>query len=115
DLDLVLLDARDPWGGERLLPLGRLREPRRALQRAGVVVVTRLAANDDPDAVARTAAEAGLEVVGLSAYRDHHWFRADEVARERRLAERERAALLLTAKDAVRWPSGPAAVPEGVL
>ena len=42
-LDVVLLDARDPWGGGRLLPAGRLREPRRALQRAEAVVLTRRA------------------------------------------------------------------------
>jgi tetraacyldisaccharide 4'-kinase len=47
DLDVVLLDARDPWGGGRLLPAGRLREPLRALQRAEVVVLTRLDADLD--------------------------------------------------------------------
>jgi tetraacyldisaccharide 4'-kinase len=47
DLDVVLLDAQDLWGGGRLLPAGRLREPRRALERAGVVVVSRLAPGDE--------------------------------------------------------------------
>jgi tetraacyldisaccharide 4'-kinase len=41
DCDLVLIDATDPWGGGRLLPLGRLREPRAALARADVLWVTR--------------------------------------------------------------------------
>jgi tetraacyldisaccharide 4'-kinase len=41
DLDLVLLDATDPWGGGRLLPRGLLREPLSSLRRAGVVVLTR--------------------------------------------------------------------------
>ncbi|NOT33951.1 MAG: tetraacyldisaccharide 4'-kinase [Candidatus Eisenbacteria bacterium] len=41
DLDVVLLDARESLGREHLLPAGRLREPWRALQRAGVVVLTR--------------------------------------------------------------------------
>ena len=41
DLDIVLIDALDPWGGGRLLPAGRLREPRESLERADVVVVTR--------------------------------------------------------------------------
>jgi tetraacyldisaccharide 4'-kinase len=49
DLDVVLLDAGDLWGGARLVPDGRLREPRRALQRAAVVVVTRLRAEQDPE------------------------------------------------------------------
>ena len=41
DLDLVLLDATDPFGLGRLLPRGRLREPRSALARAHAVVLTR--------------------------------------------------------------------------
>jgi tetraacyldisaccharide 4'-kinase len=41
DLDLVLIDATDPWGGGRLLPRGLLREPASSLGRAGVVVLTR--------------------------------------------------------------------------
>jgi tetraacyldisaccharide 4'-kinase len=41
DLDVVTLDATDPWGGGALLPRGRLREPRSALARADCVVITR--------------------------------------------------------------------------
>ena len=41
DLDIVTLDATAPWGGGRLLPRGRLREPPAALARAGCVVITR--------------------------------------------------------------------------
>jgi tetraacyldisaccharide 4'-kinase len=41
DADIVLLDAGDPFGGGKLLPAGRLREPISALARAGVVVITR--------------------------------------------------------------------------
>ena len=153
DLDLVLLDSQDLWGGAHLLPRGRLREPRRALQRADVVIVSRLGPNEDPapilgeakryapaallaaarhrvrglrtlageplegvarawiltatgnpGAVEKSAREAGLDVAGRSIFRDHHWFGAAEVARERRRAEAARATLLLTAKDAVRWP-----------
>jgi tetraacyldisaccharide 4'-kinase len=40
DLDIVLVNARDPFGGRRLLPLGNLREPLSALKRAGMVVIT---------------------------------------------------------------------------
>ncbi len=39
--DIVLLDASDPFGGGKLLPAGRLREPLGALARAGIVVITR--------------------------------------------------------------------------
>jgi len=41
DLNVVTIDATDPWGGGRLLPAGRLREPRGELKRADCVVVTR--------------------------------------------------------------------------
>ncbi len=41
DLDLVLLDATDPWGQGRLLPRGLLREPISGLRRAGVILLTR--------------------------------------------------------------------------
>jgi tetraacyldisaccharide 4'-kinase len=153
DLDLVLVDARDPQAGGALLPAGRMREPWRALQRAQFVVVSRLDAGEDPapiftrlarlapaaklaagrhavsavrtrggerlegparvrvvtgtgnpEAVARTAREAGLEVSGLAAYRDHHWFSLDEARREIARAQAQGARVLLTAKDEVRWP-----------
>jgi tetraacyldisaccharide 4'-kinase len=41
DLDLVLVDATNPWGHGYLFPRGLLREPPRSLQRAGVVLLTR--------------------------------------------------------------------------
>ncbi|MBA4372636.1 MAG: tetraacyldisaccharide 4'-kinase [Thermodesulfovibrio sp.] len=41
DMDIVLLDAEDPFGGNRLLPFGRLREPLAALERADIIVVTK--------------------------------------------------------------------------
>jgi tetraacyldisaccharide 4'-kinase len=40
DLDIVLLNALDPFGGGSMLPLGNLREPVRALSRAHMIVVT---------------------------------------------------------------------------
>ena len=41
DLNVATLDATDPWGGGRLLPAGRLREPPSGLARADCVVITR--------------------------------------------------------------------------
>jgi len=158
DVDLVLLDRTDLFGGGRLLPAGRLREPLRALQRAQAVIVTRLGPREDPApwldlvrpyapaarlaaarhvlagvrdaegrevaphgparivtatgnplAVAASAREAGFEPVSLSAYRDHHWFTRAEADREARAAGT--GALLVTAKDAVRWPAAAARRP----
>ncbi|MBI5168945.1 MAG: tetraacyldisaccharide 4'-kinase [Candidatus Eisenbacteria bacterium] len=151
DADVVLLDRTDLFGGGRLLPAGRLREPLRALQRASAVVITRLEEGDDPEAlvalarpyapgaifaaachrgagvvslkgapclargaarvltatgnpaaVAKTAAEAGFGPVELSAWRDHHWWTAQEARRE--IARAGEGTLVLTRKDAVRWP-----------
>jgi 3-deoxy-D-manno-octulosonic-acid transferase len=41
DFDIVLIDGLDPFGGEAVVPLGRLREPLSALERAHAFVVTR--------------------------------------------------------------------------
>jgi len=46
DLDIVAIDATDPFGGERLFPRGLLREPPASLRRADAVVLTRAAAVD---------------------------------------------------------------------
>jgi tetraacyldisaccharide 4'-kinase len=51
EVDLVLIDASAPFGFDRLLPRGLLREPLASLRRAHAVVLTRT------DAVARDAAE----------------------------------------------------------
>lgn len=47
DLDIVCVDGTSPWAGGHLLPHGRLREPKSALRRAGLIVVTRLELIDD--------------------------------------------------------------------
>jgi tetraacyldisaccharide 4'-kinase len=41
DLDILLLDARDPFGSGRLLPAGILREPLAGMGRASLVLLTR--------------------------------------------------------------------------
>lgn len=41
DLDIVLVDATNPWGHGYLLPRGTLRESSAGLKRAGAVVITR--------------------------------------------------------------------------
>ena len=46
-IDLVLLDATDPFGGGAVLPAGRLREPPRALRRADLIVLTRVGADNE--------------------------------------------------------------------
>ena len=41
DLDIVLIDALNPWGHDALLPRGLLREPVSGLRRADIVILTR--------------------------------------------------------------------------
>ena len=82
DIDLVLIDATQPWGWGvgHVLPRGMLREPVGNLGRADAVIVTRadqvtdlqLAALDD-----RIAQLAGQRPIAHAAYR---WGRLTEIA-----------------------------------
>ena len=51
DLNIVTIDATDPWGGGSLLPQGRLREPRNSLSRSDCVVMTRADRNEDINSI----------------------------------------------------------------
>ena len=76
DLDIVLIDALDPWGAGHLLPRGLLREPCSSLKRADLVILTR-ADQCAPDNKERTVnqiaaawrgerpVEVSFQVVGL--------------------------------------------------
>jgi tetraacyldisaccharide 4'-kinase len=41
DRDILLIDGTNPFGNRKLLPLGPLREPLSAVDRAGIIVITR--------------------------------------------------------------------------
>jgi len=45
DLDIVLIDSRNPFGNGYLFPRGVLREPKSSLKRAGIVVLTKVDSN----------------------------------------------------------------------
>lgn len=47
DKDIVLIDSGDPFGNGMLLPLGRLREPVKAVGRADIIVITKNADRRD--------------------------------------------------------------------
>jgi tetraacyldisaccharide 4'-kinase len=51
DLNIVTIDATNPWGGGRLLPYGRLRENPEGLSRADCVVITRCDQASDVEAL----------------------------------------------------------------
>jgi tetraacyldisaccharide 4'-kinase len=48
-LDIVLVDYTNPFGYNRVLPRGLLREPRRNLKRAGFIFITKCPAEGAPD------------------------------------------------------------------
>jgi tetraacyldisaccharide 4'-kinase len=50
DVNILLMDAVRPLGGERLLPAGRLREPVSAMDRADILVITRTGTSPDTEA-----------------------------------------------------------------
>lgn len=87
DVDIVLIDATNPFDGGRLLPAGRLREPVSAIRRADIIVITR--AEDAPaiEAVVRHTTAlifyAQTELLGVEAY-DPSWNEAGPITRAER-------------------------------
>ncbi len=70
DLDIVLIDATNPWGYGHILPRGLLREPRTGLKRASLAVITRVD-QVSPERLMQLRTEikqssAGLEIVEVS-------------------------------------------------
>lgn len=55
DLDIVALDATNPWGGGRVLPAGRLREPPKGLARADLIILTRAEQSLEIDSLRKQA------------------------------------------------------------
>ena len=51
DLNVVTIDATDPWGNGQMLPYGRLREPLTGLKRADCFVLTRCEQAENVDGV----------------------------------------------------------------
>jgi tetraacyldisaccharide 4'-kinase len=79
-LDLVLIDATDPWGLGHLFPRGLLREPVSGLRRAGAILLTRcdLVPPEELAKIRQRVAKRapGVPVVA-SIHRPAHWVNAD--------------------------------------
>ncbi len=157
-LDLVLIDATQPFGNGRLLPRGTLREPKRSLRRAQFIAVTRsellseevvesvrdqvrtiapravvgifrmglcgvrerdelldpaclrgrsvllMCAVGNPVSVALTLEKAGARIVARRCFKDHHRFQDAEWTEAFGAARALQARLVVTEKDAEKWP-----------
>jgi tetraacyldisaccharide 4'-kinase len=81
DLDVVLLDATDPWGQGYLFPRGLLRESPRSLARAGVIVLTRCDLVS-PEDMARIRTEVTRLAPGVpvaqTTHRPVEWVNAEQ-------------------------------------
>ncbi len=51
DLNIITVDATNPWGGGHLLPFGSLREPLSGLERADCILLTRTEQIDTTDGI----------------------------------------------------------------
>jgi len=69
DLDIVLVDALEPYGFEHVFPRGTLREPLSSLARADVVMLTRadLVSADQRDAIHERAGSMGPKATWVEA------------------------------------------------
>lgn len=162
-LDIVCIDATDPFGGGELLPAGRLRETPANLRRADAIIITKADAAADlakleqeirrfapeaeifraesgisgfaelpaflagenassnhalpgpafafcglgnPEHFFKTLREAGIELAGTRAFRDHQRYtQADAERLDQAAKDAEAAAFVTTAKDAVKLQS----------
>ncbi|HSN88748.1 MAG TPA: tetraacyldisaccharide 4'-kinase [Thermoanaerobaculia bacterium] len=68
DLDIVAFPASDPFGGGRLLPGGRLREPLASIARAHAVVLTGARSPEDGRDLAEALRPYGVTGPGFSSF-----------------------------------------------
>jgi tetraacyldisaccharide 4'-kinase len=70
DLNILTIDATNPWGGANLLPFGRLREPLSGASRSDCVVITRGELKEDVSELRRRVqALAGDQPIFISQMR----------------------------------------------
>lgn len=86
DLNILVLDATDPFGGGEMVPFGRLREPLYALKRADVILVTRADRPFDQDEL--EAILAACEVTAPVIYTYHDVTGLHELGTNRPQAQR---------------------------
>ncbi len=81
-VDIVLIDALEPFGRGGVFPLGRLREPVSALARADIVIITRSGFSDLPEAIEAAVRRWNPRAAVFRAgVRPCHWVDHDTGAR----------------------------------
>jgi tetraacyldisaccharide 4'-kinase len=60
DVNILLIDATNPFGGGKILPAGHLREPRSAISRADIVAITRSTSSLALEAIVRRHTKAPI-------------------------------------------------------
>jgi tetraacyldisaccharide 4'-kinase len=70
DLNILVLDATDPFGGGEMVPYGKMREPIYAVRRAQAIVVTRADRPFDQEMLDNVLTGLGLNVPIIYAYHD---------------------------------------------
>ncbi|HKQ86045.1 MAG TPA: tetraacyldisaccharide 4'-kinase [Candidatus Acidoferrales bacterium] len=88
DVDVVLIDAMNPFGGGRLLPAGFLREPKTALRRADIIVITR--SGRAPAVEAAVRRETDAPIFYTRPWLDSVWLVADDARVEIKDARRRK-------------------------
>lgn len=91
DVDIVLIDATNPFGGGKVLPAGRLREPRSAVGRADLVVITRSDHAPAVETIVRRYSAAPIfyaqpQLEGVRVWRAEYPGEADSDARQKKFA-----------------------------
>ncbi|MBN2207961.1 MAG: tetraacyldisaccharide 4'-kinase [Candidatus Coatesbacteria bacterium] len=71
DLNILMFDARHPFGNRRLLPCGTLREPVSAIERAGIAILSR-SDRCDPDSLTALEAELHKHNERIVVFRSAH-------------------------------------------
>lgn len=70
DVDIVCIDATEPFGGGKMLPTGRLREPIKNLKRADIVVITRANLREDISDLRSEISEVNTDAAIFAAKND---------------------------------------------
>lgn len=69
-LDIVVIDATDPFGGGKMLPFGRLREPLANLDRADLIILTRANLPEESAAIVSQIKKIAPEVEVLECFNE---------------------------------------------